>query len=246
MEIYQTFASVYDKMQYDVDYPFWVEKLDNYMKTLNPTSKQVLELACGTGTIGIGLAKKGYICDGVDISEDMLTVAQAKAFDAGVKMKFFNQNMTEFFTKRKYDMICCMCDGMNYLTENDQIIQTLERIKLHLNDHGIVIFDLSSSYKLEHIIGNQTFAETFDTEAYIWENEFDSVSRRLSFNLTLFVEEDGIYFREEEHHVQRAYEIDEIKALLPEQLELIEIVDGDTFESVNEKSHRICFILMKK
>lgn len=99
MEIYQTFASVYDKMQYDVNYPFWIEQLDSYIKTLNPTSKQVLELACGTGTIGIGLAKKGYICDGVDISEDMLTVAQAKAYEAGLKMKFFNQNMTEFFTK---------------------------------------------------------------------------------------------------------------------------------------------------
>lgn len=38
----------------------------------------VLELGCGTGTVTRMLAKEGYDCVGLDMSEDMLSIASEK------------------------------------------------------------------------------------------------------------------------------------------------------------------------
>lgn len=245
MSIYSEFASVYDIMQYDVDYKRWIEEINNIVTKYVPNARTMLELACGTGTIGIGLSKKGFQLEALDISEDMLTVAQAKAYDNGVKMKFYHQDMVHFNTKKQYDAVFCMCDGLNYVVEEDDLKCVFENIHNHLDENGVLIFDLSSYYKLKNVIGNHTFAETFDHEAYIWENEFDSDTNCLDFTLTLFKEEEDGYQRYEEFHTQRAYERDEILSITEGQFETIDIVDGDTFEAVKETSNRICFIMRK-
>lgn len=246
MEMYGAFAAVYDRMQYDVDYNRWIQKIHELVKSYNPGAKRMLELACGTGTIGIGLSKQGYIVEGLDLSEDMLAVAQSKAYDSGVKMRFYHQDMSQFQTKKKYDVIFCMCDGLNYIVDDDQMADVFEAIYNHLTPEGLLIFDISSHYKLSKVIGNKTFAETFETEAYIWENEFDQTQDLLSFTLTLFVEEDDGYQRYEEYHQQRAYKVEEMVAFSSRRFEMIQIADGDTFEELNQKSNRIGFVLKPK
>jgi len=245
MSIYSEFASVYDIMQYDVDYQRWIDEIKRIVIKSSPQARTMLELACGTGTIGIGLSKKGFQIEALDISEDMLTVAQSKAFDNGVKIKFYHQDMIHFNTKKKYDVVFCMCDGMNYIIEDDDIECVFNNIYNHLEEDGILIFDISSHYKLKNVIGNHTFAETFEHEAYIWENEYDEFNKLLEFSLTLFKEEEVGYQRYEEFHTQRAYETDEIISMTQNQFELLEILDGDTFEPHKETSNRICFIMKK-
>lgn len=246
MSIYSEFASVYDVMQYDVDYERWIEEIKNRVTNHNTSARTMLELACGTGTIGIGLSKKGFNVEALDISEDMLTVAQAKAYENNVKMKFYHQDMVSFNTKKRYDAVFCMCDGMNYVLKSSDLSKVFENIYKHLNENGILIFDISSYYKLKHVVGNHTFAETFDHEAYIWENQFDDATKMLEFSLTLFKEEENGYERYEELHTQHAYEIPEILAITNTYFDIIDILDGDTFETNQETSNRICFIMKKR
>ena len=246
MNIYSNFASVYDRMQYDVDYTLWTQKIVDLTLALKPDARHFLELATGTGTLAMGLAKKGYFVDALDISEEMLTVAQAKSYEAGVKIKYFHQDMTTFNTRKKYDCIFSLCDGFNYLVEDEDLVNTLDRIYDHLKDDGILIFDVSSQYKLKEVIGDHTFAETFETEAYIWENAYDDTSDLLEFTLTLFKKEKGSYQRYEEFHTQRAHRVDDIVSLSKSKYECLEILDGDTFDVLNDQSHRICFVMKKK
>ena len=246
MNIYGEFASVYDIMQYDVDYENWIEQIKVIAGKYCTGARSMLELACGTGTIGIGLSKKGFLVEALDLSEDMLTVAQAKAYEAGMKMKFYHQDMVAFNTRKTYDVIFCMCDGLNYILEEQSMAQVFKNVEKHLNPQGVFICDLSSKYKLKEIIGNQTFAETFEQAAYIWENDYNEQMHHLEFSLTLFKEEDESYQRYEEFHVQRAYEIAEILAVADHNFTVLEILDGDTFEANQEKSQRICFIMKKK
>lgn len=246
MSIYSEFASVYDKMQYDVDYDYWIKGIIEIAKQHNLKSKTMLELACGTGTLAIGIAKKGYILEALDLSEDMLSVAQSKAYDEGAKVRFYHQDMLTFNTKKTYDVIFCMCDGMNYIINEEDMFKVFENIKKHLTPNGILIFDVSSKYKLSEVIGNHTFAETFDNEAYIWENAFDSETNLLNFSLTLFKEDEFGYQRFEESHTQRAYEIEELKKISEPLFNLVSIIDGDTFEHLQEHSNRICFIMTPK
>ena len=246
MSIYNDFASVYDRMQYDIDYPLWINKIEEIALALKPDARSFLELATGTGTLAIGLSQKGYLLDALDISEEMLTVAQTKAYEAGVKIKFFHQDMAEFNTKKKYDCIFCMCDGVNYLVEDEDFESAILQMHSHLKEDGVLIFDISSRYKLKEIIGNHTFAETFDTEAYIWENAYDETTHMLEFTLTLFKKEKANYQRYEEFHSQRAFTVNEIRERVEERFDLMQILDGDHFDAWSEQSHRICFVLKKK
>lgn len=243
---YSEFASVYDIMQYDVDYDFWHEQIKKRINTINPEAKRVLELACGTGTMAIAMSKSGFITEGLDLSEDMLTIATSKAGLEKLKIKFYNQNMIDFETRKQYDVILCLCDGMNYLNDEEQFLKTLNQVKKHLLPGGMFIFDLSSIHKLSQVIGNSTFAETFEHSAYIWENEYDEDSYQLNFLLTLFVEEGSSYKRIEEYHQQRAYHVDEVKKMVETDFEILEMVDGDSFNTLEDLSQRICFVLKLK
>jgi len=246
MNIYGEFASVYDIMQYDVDYENWIEQIKAIATKYFKGPRSMLELACGTGTIGIGLSKRGFLVEALDISEDMSTVAQSKAYDAGVKMRFYHQDMVTFNTKKTYDVVFCMCDGLNYILDEASVGTVFKNVEKHLNPGGLFICDLSSKYKLKEVIGNSTFAETFDHAAYIWENEFDEHTNQLAFTLTLFKEDDEGYQRFEEFHTQKAYENDSILNVANPYFTVLETVDGDTFEVASEKSERICFIMKRK
>ena len=243
MKAYDGFANVYDIMQVDVDYPLWIAALDNRIKTYNYGARQILEVACGTATIGLGLSRKGYVVDGLDTSEEMLTVAQHKAKEANLKMNFYRQDMSHMTLNKKYDVIVVPCDGVNYLLDDVTIKQFFSRVAAHLKPDGVFIFDLSTLYKLSTIIGNNTFSETFDKSAYIWENSFDPCTNKLEFLLTLFIEDgENSYQRIEEFHEQRSYLKEDIKSWLTSWFEILEICDGDTFEPLAVNSERMCFV----
>lgn len=245
-EAYKAFARVYDAMQYDVDYEFWVQKIDEKINAYLPNGRSILELACGTGTISIGLSKMGYYVEGLDLSEEMLTIASSKSKHEKQRIVFYHQDMKDFQLNRTYDAIVCMCDGLNYTLDHLELEAVFNKAHAHLNEEGLFLFDLSSRYKLEKIVGNETFAETFEDAAYIWENEYDSENKVLSFWLTLFVEEHNGIQRYEEYHKQRAYEIDEIKQVVLKNFDVLELLDGDHFDALKETSQRLCFVCKKK
>ena len=79
MNAYEALAFSYDALTYDVPY----EKIAAYFETLLRRSgveaQTVLDLACGTGSLSVLLAARGFRVLGVDCSEEMLTVASEKA-----------------------------------------------------------------------------------------------------------------------------------------------------------------------
>lgn len=243
---YGAFAQVYDSMQYDVDYESWIKWIDQVIKEQNPKARTLLELACGTGTIALGLAERGYRTEGLDISEEMLSIAQQKAFDLKRKTVFYCQDMIHFSTHKSYDVIVCMCDGVNYITDENDLETFFQSVSKHLNPNGLFIIEMSSAYKLQSVIGNNTFAETFEDSAYIWENQFCEESQMLEFWLTLFMKKDMQYSREEEYHQQRAYALEEVQEKLCGYFNIIKAVDGQTFEVIKKDSERIAIVSVKK
>jgi hypothetical protein len=121
-----------------------------------------------------------------------------------------------------------------------------QKVHAHLKSGGVFIFDLSTLYKFSEVIGDATFAETFENSAYIWENSYDEQLRQLNFMLTLFVEDSGQYRRIEEYHEQYAYENDAVQTWLKPYFDVMEIVDGDSFKPICATSERVCFICKRK
>lgn len=239
---YEYFASVYDIMMSDVPYDSWVDYIEEIFIKHQLQPKMILDLGCGTGTMTTKLAKNGYEMIGVDISPEMLFVAKEKADKEKLDILYLCQSMTELDLYGTVDCVLSICDSLNYLLETDELFETFCNVNNYLNPGGLFIFDLNMESKFEEM-GDQTFAEVFDTCAYIWENEYNHQMKINEYALTLFIENDGVYKRFEEMHYERAYSIEEITRLLEKSgLKLEAVYEELTFNTPNATSHRVYFV----
>ncbi|MGB3368916.1 MAG: class I SAM-dependent methyltransferase [Acidaminobacteraceae bacterium] len=271
MSAYSGFAYAYDFLMKDVDYDIWAKNIDMIYKELNMKPKSVLELGCGTGNITTRLYKKGYNMIGSDLSEDMLMIAQEKAYESNLMINFILQDMRDINYRKKVDSVISICDGLNYITTDEDLLKVFKSVYNVLESGGIFIFDISSYYKLKHILGTNTFAESHEKASYIWENYFNSESDVLDFDLTVFIKSNSqfnedyddeyddyefenddeeekvlLYERYFEQHTQKAHKTEKLKEIMNDYFEIVELRDGDTFGELSERSQRALFICKKK
>ena len=163
------------------------------------------------------LSKEGYEITGIDISSDMLSIAQNKAFDNGVDITFLNQDMTEFSVLDKADAVISSLDCINYLPCMNDVKETFSRVYESLKPNGIFIFDINSEYKLSNILGNNTFVYQ-DDEAYcVWECGYFPEDKVTSFELNFFVKDNsGKYDRYFEYQEEKLYSVRELQSIAEE------------------------------
>lgn len=243
---YCGFAYLYDRLMEDVDYEDWANYVEKVMVQNRNKPQKILEIACGTGNVTIPLAKKGYNILGLDISKDMLMIAKNKALEDNINILFIEQDMIDLEVEEKFDCILSMCDGINYIVDINDLRKVFQGVYNALDDGGVFIFDISSYYKIKNILGNNTFGENLEDICYLWENYFDEGSNTIEMDLTFFIQDGKYYKKEEEYHVQRAYEVEEIIKIL-NQLDFkdIKVYDGFTFDSPKDDSERIFFVAKK-
>lgn len=239
---YGDFAARYDVMMHDVDYPSWIRYLDGILKEHGV--KTVLDCACGTGQMTIGLAKLGYQTIGSDLSEEMLMQARNNAFSKGMRqIPFVRQNLTDLSTHRAMDAVNCSCDGVNYLTTLAETVDFFASAYRCLKPNGILLFDVSSYRKLSETVGNHVFTESREDYHYTWQNYFDATNSLCEMNLTWFVREGELYRRHEERHLQRAHRVEELVAGLEQTgFTVLGIYDAFTKKEWRADSERIQFV----
>src|SRR5690606_12855702 len=117
----------------------------------------LLDLGCGTGSVAVELAERGYRVIGIDGSIDMLAVAQRKVSERQVDVRLLHQGLTDFVLEAPVDGIVCLCDTLNYLTEDGQLQQALQRIAAGLKPGARALFDLHTEARLREL-GESAFA----------------------------------------------------------------------------------------
>lgn len=230
----------------DYGYERWVEYIASVFKRLGVHPTSMVDIACGTGNMTIPLVKSGYEMIGIDSSEDMLYVAKEKAFSMGLSIPFIHQDIRNLSLHRPVDAIICMCDGFNYILSDQDLLSVFSKIYALLNDKGILLFDISSYYKLRNILGNNLMADASEDISLIWFNTFDDKDDICRMDLTFFVKKESAYKRFDETHYQRAYRLNDIKNFLLEVgFTKIEVFSPFTFESPKVKDNRWVFIAQK-
>lgn len=242
--MYSNLSKVYDIFINDYDYENIIKKIEPIFKKNNV--KNILDLACGTGNMTMRLYSLGYNVSGVDISEKMLAIAKEKASRKNYKIPFFHQDIRDFDVNKKFDVIVSFTDGYNYLVSEKDIKKSFERVCNSLNDNGIFIFDMSSIYKFENIIGNKTFAENDENASYIWENYYDEDKHILEFDITLFIKKENseLFEKTVESHIQRGYKVDDVKKMLIDSKFEIENIFGSN-ENI-KIADRIFYVVRRK
>ena len=263
MQPYTSFASVYDIFMDNVPYKEWADYVEKLLKKFHIEKGLVLELGCGTGSMTRQLAEKGYDMIGLDNSEEMLSIAREKGNESGDNILYLCQDMREFELFGTVAAVVSVCDSMNYLLSEEDLLQVFRLVNNYLDPQGIFIFDLDTEYAYREILGDNTIAENREEGSFIWENTYYEEERMNEVNLTLFIPEqqeeesaisqasyhqqNSIYRKYEETHYRKAYTIETIKGLIEEAgMEWVAVYDTLTEKKPKKASERVYIIAREK
>lgn len=163
MEAYSALAAHYDALTDDVQYDAWADYAEHIFARLGVSPKLVLDLACGTGSLSLRMAQRGYEMIGVDLSPDMLAAAAEKAyaFEPERRPIFLCQDMAQLDLYGTIDAALCCLDSVNYVTDENALARAFSRVSLFLNPGGVFLFDVNTEFKLKGL-DRQAFVR--DTE----------------------------------------------------------------------------------
>ena len=241
MDAYHALAASYDRLTNDVDYEATVEFYMQILAREGVKPRTVVDLACGTGSVTEILARKGYAVLGVDMSEDMLTVAAMKLMEQGFMPRFSCQLLQELRLPKAVDMAVCALDSLDYILNPDDCKEAIRRAYKALNPGGIFIFDVNTPEKLRAMDG-QVFLDEDDDVYCVWRGEFDRETNICSYGMDLFQREGDTWRRSFEEHREYAYSREQLEGFLKDAgFTNIEVYADRLFEEPREGEQRIYF-----
>lgn len=249
-EAYSNFAACYDELMDNIPYDEWFAYLQSLLKENKIEDGIVAELGCGTGNITELMAQAGFDMIGIDNSDAMLDIANAKKAQNQSSSLYLLQDMREFELYGTVKAVISLCDSINYITDSSDLLQVFKLVNNYLDPKGIFIFDFHPRYYYKEIVADATIAEDRDDISFIWDNFYDEDEDINELALSLFVREntDGnkdaqLYRKYQELHLQRGYTLAEIKELIVKSgLELVASYDAFTKEAATEECERIYII----
>ena len=213
MDAYHNLAVSYDRLTNDVDYEATVDFYYEILKQEGLKPRTAVDLACGTGSVTTILAEKGLQVIGVDMSEEMLTVASQKAAEAGQAPWFICQSLQQLRLPKAVDMAVCALDSLDYITDPADCREAICRVYKYLNPGGIFIFDVNTPEKLRAMDG-QVFLDEDDDVYCVWRGEFDEETNICSYGMDLFQRKGNLWERSFEEHCEYAYSADQLVGYL--------------------------------
>ena len=137
--MYEKSARIYDLLYVGSgikDYPAEAEELHRIIHDQCPTAHNLLDVACGTGARLVEL-KRWYSVEGVDVSRDMLAVAQSRL--PGVPLQLADMRTLDL--GKTFDAVTCLFSSIGYITEPAEIRSTITRLAEHVAPGGVLILD---------------------------------------------------------------------------------------------------------
>ena len=232
MNEYKKFGYYYDEVMNKLNYDLWLEFIEPYLK---PNDK-ILDLACGTGTLITMLKMKGYDAEGLDLSETILEIAKEKMKVNHLNFNLYHEDMTNFKIDKKYDMITCFFDSINFLNDKKKIKLLFSNVKSHLNDKGYFICDIFSKALLEEYANND-LDEDYVTFRLKWTTK--KINPTTIKHTIKIIEDD-----EEIVETYNEYYYD-VKDLMNNDFNLIKMA-GDFNDDLEPEDERILLVFQKK
>ena len=253
---YEQFAYTYDRLMEGMPYAQWRAFAREAWRRCGLTPRTVVDLGCGTGSLAIPLAQEGLHVIGIDLSDDMLAVAQEKAerlgpFAKGGTLTWMQQDLRDWELAEPVDAVISFCDCFNYLLEEEDIVQALRRAYAGLKPGGVLAFDVHTPGQLYAYADSQPFHLNEDDVAYIWTCELDEERVQIEHDLTIFVRDQAdvaspFFRRIDELHIQRAYPLEWLEQqLLAAGFTDVQVTADFTWQAPTSASGRAFFTAKK-
>ncbi len=239
---YETFALVYDEVMDDSLYQKW---LDFSLRHLPANDLNLLELACGTGALAVAFAKAGFSVTGLDLSEEMLMLAQDRAISEETEIQFVAGDMLDLQDIGTYQAVTCFSDSLCYMKNEEQVQQVFQGVYDLLEEKGTFIFDVHSLYQMDKLFPDYSFHDQTEDFAFLWDSYAGELPHSIEHFLTFFVKVGEYFERIDELHQERTYPLETYMDMLSKVGFQCNIYADFEDEAPTETSKRWFFVCHK-
>ncbi len=243
MNPYEHLSGIYDAFMNDAPHRDWL----NWLAQSGPDLSflDVADLGCGTGTLTVELAAQSRLAFGIDVSEHMLAQAAERALQSGARVQWMCQDIRTFRLPQPVDFAIASCDVVNYLLSEEEVRQFFASVFAALRSDGWFCFDALGPSRIS-TLKDGVWHDLRSDAAVLFETDVDSLSGRISYDVHMFLSEDGeVYRRYEEHHEQQYYPVERLVEDLQETGFTVQYVLGDFGARDAATADRICLVARK-
>ncbi len=244
---FNSLAAHYDELMEVVPYDFWAEYVMTLFDFVGHQPKDVLDCACGTGSLSFELAKQGLQVTGIDLSDPMIEQAKKRTADSNnhPPLQFYQGDLANFNLGKQFDSATCLYDSLNYILDNQALTNAFACIRKHIKPGGVFVFDFNSIWAFEANLFSQSSRKATKPLQYDWRARFDQKTRICTVQMQFQRQNsDGSMTEFFETHRERAYSISEIEEILRiTDWRLLHTFDAYTFNRPHTRSERWFFVV---
>lgn len=244
------YATHYDFFNDGKKYEEEVEFLEKvFLKYGNQEVRTILNLGCGTGMHEMYLSKKGFQLSGLDLSPEMIRIAQSKKIPCA---DFSVGDMSQFSLNKKFDVCTIMFSALGYVLENKNVESTFLSVANHLSKKGLFVLEVWNGLGVMHLMPSSRKKDILRDELVVHRQSFPTLhaaEHRVDVQFKVDIFEKGLEKEQyTEMHRVRFFFPQELKYYLEktgfEVLEICKTFDLDT--TVDENDWNMVIIARKK
>ena len=193
MGIYEIYSKYYDDL--NKDYSLWLPFISSRISAY-PKGSKLIEFGCGTGNILIKF-KDSFSLHGVDISEEMLSIAKEK-LPQGI---FYREDMVTFKSSERFEVALCLFDSINHILDFKGWIAFLASVSTLLAKNGIFILDMNTGRRVARIDEYPPVFQEFDGNYFFMQLRKKTESRAV-FDVRILKNIGEGLFRQETEFIE--------------------------------------------
>ena len=191
----------------------------------------MLDVACGTGTLAIMMAQRGWDVRGIDISEGMIRQAVEKSKRSRLPVAFARQDMRSFTLSEQVGLITCMFDAINHLRSTRDVLRCFRAAHRALRPGGYFVFDVNNEL-CYRTVWRQTDVINEPDFTVILQNSYDAKRKGARSNVTMFIRDGEEFEKKTEVVLERYYPPEQLENLLG--LSGFQVMESEDFNFVHD------------
>lgn len=242
MESFGPVAPYYDALMAEVPYPMWADYYQLLLAQADASPHRLLDVCCGTGTVAEILCQRDYHVTGVDVSKEMIAIAQTKSLQCPGLLQFHVGDASDFDLGVTFEGAYSFFDSLNYVTDPRAFARAVACVSKHLVDGATFVFDLNTAYAFEQRMFDQRDLKKNSLINYKWKGDYDRESRIIRVDMEFWTEAG----RFSEVHVQRAHSHEEVlESCRSAGLVVTSVFESYTLDKPRAKSDRLHYVAVK-